>query len=224
MRKIRKLFNQLFFFVKYPKKIRLLFLLIKSLLSTKKIPADVPWITFESEEYIKSIINKNSIVFEWGSGGSTIYFSKKVKQIISIEHNKKWFDLVQKKLDEINLKNCDYTLIEPKIIDNTFEIDDIFKSKDPDYLNVYFDEYCNAIKKYPDNYFDVILVDGRARNGCLSNSFNKLKKGGIIILDNSEREEYNFGKSFLDNFKEEKFYGPGPFNLSFWETTIFTKK
>lgn len=223
MKKIKKLFSQLLFFVKNPKKIRLLFLLLKSLLFAKKIPAIIPWITFESEEYIRKIISSNSVVFEWGSGGSTVYFSKRVKQIISIEHNKEWFNLVKTELEKINLKNYEYTLIEPTPISSVVNVEDIFRSKDQDYKDVYFKDYCNAINKYPDNYFDVIVVDGRARNGCLSNSFSKLKTGGIIILDNSEREEYNYGKSFLNKCKEEKFYGPGPFNLSFWETTIFIK-
>lgn len=223
MRKIKKLFSQLFFFVKNPRKIRLIYPLIKSLVLPKKIPAEVPWITFESEEKIRNIVNKDSIVFEWGSGGSTIYFSKRVKQIISVEHNKEWFDLVESKLEQINHKNYKYTLIEPTLINSLVDNNKVFISKDPDYLNFYFKDYCNAINEYPDNYFDIIVVDGRARNGCLSNSFNKLKKGGIIILDNSEREEYNYGKTFLRDCKEEKFYGPGPFNLSFWETTIFTK-
>ena len=46
-------------------------------------------------------------------------------------------------------------------------------------------EYANAIYKV-DELFDVIVIDGDTRYDCVQPSIDKLKLGGVIILDNSE--------------------------------------
>jgi hypothetical protein len=54
-----------------------------------------------------------------------------------------------------------------------------------DYYNYY-----SKVNEYPDEYFDFVLIDGRARVNCGKNAIDKLKSGGIFILDNSERQRY----------------------------------
>ena len=47
-------------------------------------------------EHIK-LLPKNSVIIEWGSGGTTIELLKNLRKdqsMISIEHDKAWFDLV----------------------------------------------------------------------------------------------------------------------------------
>ena len=46
-------------------------------------------------------------------------------------------------------------------------------------------EYANAIYRV-DELFDVIVIDGDIRYDCVRPSVEKLKLGGVIILDNSE--------------------------------------
>jgi hypothetical protein len=46
----------------------------------------IPWITFEARHFVERVLTPESIVFEYGSGGSTL-FSKRVKQVISVEHD-----------------------------------------------------------------------------------------------------------------------------------------
>lgn len=43
--------------------------------------------------------------------------------------------------------------------------------------------------KFPNEYFDLILIDGRVRMNCLKNATPKLKVGGVLIFDNSDRYE-----------------------------------
>ncbi len=62
---------------------------------------------------------------------------------------------------------------------------DEYESK-KNYLNYY-----NKVNKYPDNFFDFVMIDGRARVRCGLNAMVKLKSGGIFVLDNSERQRYN---------------------------------
>src|SRR3989338_9718172 len=49
-----------------------------------------PLVTFEAREWMDSFLNKNMKMFEWGSGGSTLFLADKVKTLVSIEPNPEW--------------------------------------------------------------------------------------------------------------------------------------
>ncbi len=64
-----------------------------------------------------------------------------------------------------------------------------------------FHPYFQKIQKYPDNYFDFVLIDGRARVACMINEIDKIKNEGILILDNSDREKYHSIFYIFDGWK-----------------------
>lgn len=86
-------------------------------------------------------------------------------------------------------------------------------------------EYVEEITNYT-NEFDIIVLDGRERVQCCLNTLPALKKGGIIIWDNSDRREYEEGYRFLEvnNFKRIDFHGMGPINSRAWCTSVFYKQ
>jgi hypothetical protein len=87
-----------------------------------------------------------------------------------------------------------------------------------------FEKYVNVISQYPDSSFDIISVDGRSRNACIRAALKKLRPGGMLILDNSERLQYAQSFDVLSDFGVRmSFAGCGPYNRYFWETTIFIK-
>jgi precorrin-6B methylase 2 len=133
-------------------------------------------------------------VFEYGSGSSTQYFSGKVKQVYSVEHDKDWF----KKVNDSLAKNCKVFYRE---LNNGYE---------------------NAIKEVNIN-FDFVLVDGRNRVACIKEAVNYLDEKGVLILDNSEREEYKEGIDYMlkKGFKKIDFFGIAPGLISFGCTTVF---
>lgn len=53
--------------------------------------------------------------------------------------------------------------------------------------------YYNVCQRYPDETFDIVLVDGRNRKGCIRESALKVKPGGLLLLDDAEREYYKLG-------------------------------
>lgn len=197
-----------------------------------------PWLTFESIKFLNNNIKKEMTVFEYGTGGSTLYFLDKGCNVISVEHDPEYY----KKVSELaNCPKWNGLLIEPTIIDfhsydrettdktnlnQGRELNSVtYKSKAKTYENMNFKEYVSSIDQYPDNHFDIILIDGRARNYCLRHSKNKLKKSGYIILDDAERKEYNQGKEEISNtkWKEFIFYGPRPYHKNFSETIIWQR-
>lgn len=191
----------------------------------------IPWIVFEAEELLKSYLNNNSNIFEFGSGGSTLFFSKYAKNVFSVEHNYEWFQKVASEVKREKNNNWQGFLEEPTIID-TYEFKQLdfadplnYKSSDIDLRNFSFQNYAKKILIFDENFFDIVFIDGRARPSCLMHSYSKVKPGGLLILDNSERPYYvqktkpeNNGFSLL-----KEMYGPGPFHKGFWQTTIWVK-
>ena len=58
----------------------------------RKLYPEKPFYSPSAIRKIESLLNTNSRVFEWGSGISTIWYAKRVKELVSIEHDKTWFE------------------------------------------------------------------------------------------------------------------------------------
>ena len=54
----------------------------------------IPWYTFDAIEFLKQNLTKNHIIFEFGCGASTLFFTSKVKKVISLESNRRWFEII----------------------------------------------------------------------------------------------------------------------------------
>lgn len=83
------------------------------------------------------------------------------------------------------------------------------------------EDYYLAINHGSHEYYDIIIVDGKQRAKCCKEAIRKLKNGGIIILDNSERYP-KLCKSLRDSsFIQIDFHGHGPINPYTWTTSLF---
>ena len=164
-----------------------------------------PWTSQASIKTFEKILTKNMIGFEYGSGNSTIFFAKLLKHLTSVEHNQEWFAIVKDKLQKLNFVPVDYRFIPmSKAVkvnyEYTFYKD--FNLSDKDFqVRKEYHEYFSFVKEYPDNHFDFILVDGRARVECCLNAIPKLKPNGIFVLDNSDRARYKPVFKVLKNWK-----------------------
>ena len=54
-----------------------------------------PWLGKTVIDMIKKHLNKTMNVFEWGMGNSTLFWSKYVNSVTSVEHDKEWFEKVK---------------------------------------------------------------------------------------------------------------------------------
>lgn len=188
-----------------------------------------PWVPFNAMEKMDSFLNKESKVFEYGVGGSTVFFSSRVGELISVEHDSEWFSNTEKKISTIkNFKWTGYlkvpTVTEEPMIDNGSDLYS-YATTDELLLGLSFKDYVTTIDKYQDKYFDLILIDGRARPSCFIHALPKIKSNGYIVLDNAERENYRIIEklSISRGYKIEEYWGPGPYNDHGWRT-IFIKK
>lgn len=169
----------------------------------KKLPVDknnnpIPFFSYSMTHFLENYLDKNMTIFEFGSGNSTLFFAERVKRVVSVEHDKKWYERA-------------LSLI-PK------NVEMIFQELE------YDGDYCKTLRKLNETV-DIIFVDGRDRVNCIKESAFSLNTGGIIILDDSERERY---KETFDFLKENGFNyfsidGISPGIFEFHKTTIFFK-
>lgn len=194
----------------------------KSSLNSKRSPLndELPWMTYEAIDWLLKNLNINMSIFEWGSGGSTLFFSRRVSQVVTVEHDPVWYSNVIKVLRVKSATNVLTSLVEPEVFHSSNEW---YLSSGVEYTGYSFENYIKAIDNYPDASFDVIVVDGRARPGCMRHAISKLKLGGHLLLDNSERVMYQPGIRLVEKWGSIRFFGPGPYNDSPWETRIWHK-
>lgn len=218
----------LYLVIKYPKDTLFYFDWISSLKNRKgTLTDDRPWFTFKAIKWLNSYLKPEMKIFEYGSGGSTIFFTKRVKSLVSVEHDENWYRFVSNLLERMQLSNVTYILSKPiKVAKSKKDVanPDDYSSGFKEYHGLDFSGYVKEIDKYLDASFDLIIIDGRARPACIKHAIRKLKHGGVIILDNVDRKRYNLAETqYLSNFKSKHFFGIGPYNTIPWETAIYFK-
>ena len=57
----------------------------------------LPWFTYPCIEFLKTLNIHDKKVLEFGSGSSTLFWSKKCDVIYSVEKNKSWYKKILKK-------------------------------------------------------------------------------------------------------------------------------
>jgi hypothetical protein len=148
----------------------------------------LPWLTFPAIRFLNRTVRPHWRVFEFGSGASTIYFGLRCSEVYSVEHNVAWAEKVGISLRELGISSCRLKYIPP---DNAQSSGHVYCSDFPGYEHCSFKTYAQAIDEHPDGSLDVVLVDGRARAACILHAIGKLRPGGMLILDNTERSRYN---------------------------------
>jgi hypothetical protein len=187
-----------------------------------------PWICFAAIAFLNKIVRQDMHVFEYGSGGSTMFWISRVKEVISVEHDLSWYSNMKKKLAQQPERNVQYILAEPgsdpEFQEKRFENPGDYISGDTGYAGKNFEQYAKSIDPFPDKYFDIIIVDGRARPSCIEHGIPKLKKNGWLIIDNTERKYYTAPFPFDNNsWKISTFAGPVPYMKDFSETSFLKK-
>ncbi len=145
---------------------------------------DVPWWTFDASDRVSDLLaaRPHARAFEWGSGASTMWLSRRAGSVISIEHDAAWADIVTPVLPA----NAVVQVVSPApaIGDPGEEL-----SGKAGFAGLDFRDYVSAIDDTKGS-FDLIVVDGRARNACFHQAITRLAPGGILVFDNVDRQRY----------------------------------
>lgn len=195
-----------------------------------------PWFTYPAIAFLKDILSAEMRVFEYGSGYSTIFFNSRAKQVISVEHDPVWarrisdeypdYDLRIRTLGSAPKVDFDKTLAGYKACQ--FE-EATTGNRDNDIyhglVNDDFAAYAAEIMTHPKGHFDIVVVDGMARLLTGYVAAQRVADNGLIILDNSDRSQYNSLHAYLigEGFGRVDFWGPGPLNTYAWCTSFFSR-
>ena len=175
------------------------YLSFKSKSSVDASGKPLAWFTYSFLTFLEPRLGPSFKVFEFGMGNSTLWFGPKIQKIVSIDHHKGWFEKVKSNMP----KNASVNLVEDEIAYAKY-------LKNPNFKG----------------HFDLIIVDGIKRVECMQNCLEALSPTGVIILDNSERSEYDEGKKFLmeNGYKELPFWGMIPIDSAYSCTSVFYRQ
>lgn len=171
----------------------------KSKQSVDRYNNPIPWVSYPFLDFLNERLNDYLDVFEFGAGNSTLYFASKVNSVTSVEDNKDWYEYL------LNKVPANVNLIFRQQIENG--------------------NYSKAAAD-TSNKYHIIFDDGKDRVNSVKNSLNNLHENGVIILDDSEREEYNeiFTELKSLDFRFINFWGIAPTVLFKKCTTVFYRK
>ena len=120
-----------------------------------------PWYTYPAIEFLSQLDFRDKTVFEYGSGMSTLYWAKTAARVVSVEDDARWFDVV--------------------------------RARAPANARVMLETDLSAFAVSAERtgeQFDIVVVDGPARGRtrfkCAEVALRVLRRGGLVILDNSD--------------------------------------
>jgi len=156
----------------------------------------VPWYTYPAVAFLSGRVRPDLHVFEFGGGNSTLWWSRRVARVVTLEHDKEWYEKLLATVPvNVELKYAEADL------DGA---------------------YCRALTAYS-REFDCVVIDGKDRLNCARNCLGALKDDGVIILDDSHggnfREAYEqfFGEK---GFRCLDFWGISPLETEETCTTV----
>lgn len=134
---------------------------------------DAPWFVPQAIAYLEKELRPEFVGFEWGSGRSTLWFARRVRHITSVEGRRNWFDEVTRWLATDDLAE--------RVTLHLAEV-----SSEHDFSPTEIERYAGVIDSMANGSLDFIVVDGHFREACLRRAANKLRPGGLLIIDNSD--------------------------------------
>ena len=167
----------------------------------EKAPVDaagnpLPWITYPAIEFLTPRVNDGMSVFEYGCGASTLWWARRVKEVVSVDHDRLWYEKLALRVpSNVTLRHVPLGGA---------------------------DDYPRAVSEYR-NRFHLVVLDGRERVLCAFHTTDSLTPDGVVVWDNSDRREYDEGYRFLldRGFRRIQFTGYAPGCIDKTETSIF---
>jgi hypothetical protein len=143
-------------------------------------------------EYLDQLDFSDCTVFEYGVGNSTIFWAKRSLRVMAVEDDPQWM-----------------ARVSPGLAESA-------------YISLAVDKpaYIDAISMSGDA-FDVIVVDGSHRLECAQAAIQRLRTGGMIILDDSDEHVAASALLRHANLLEVDFPGFGPISAYTKTTSLF---
>jgi predicted O-methyltransferase YrrM len=162
-----------------------------------------PWIVPAAIGWLRRRIRSEWSILELGAGRSTVWFARRAGSVLSFEDNEFWAGHTRGRLDELGLGNVELR-VEP------------------------IDELAERVGALPAASFDLVVVDFLeaptvTRIDVLKPAMKKVRPGGLLLLDDSDRPGYAEAFELLSGWRFRKFVGVKDEWPETCETGIFTR-
>jgi predicted O-methyltransferase YrrM len=146
-----------------------------------------PWIVPAAIGWLRRRIRSDWSILELGAGRSTPWFARRAGRVISFEDNEFWAEQVRGRLNELGLENVVLRQLP-------------------------IEEFAAAVEDLPDASFDLVVIDfleapAVTRVDLLKPAMKKVKAGGLLLLDDSDRPGYAEAFELLEGWRFRKFVG-----------------
>lgn len=155
-----------------------------------------PWWPYDAATWVAAHLPPHARVFEYGGGGSTLWLQDQGAAVTVAEHDEQW----HQRLSQVLLPGTEIMLRR------TEPIGQITSAVEPGF----FDGYVAAIDEEAADSFALVIVDGRARTECVRHAVPKVKPGGLLLLDDTDRARYQPAIALLAGWERHVFEGLKP--------------
>ena len=76
-----------------------------SITNSSPLDLELPWWSLSAIREMEKHLNHSHRIFEWGSGGSSVFLAKRCKELTTIEHDPDWFEQVGAIINEQEIGN-----------------------------------------------------------------------------------------------------------------------
>jgi hypothetical protein len=161
----------------------------------------LPWITFAAAREISRRLGPDSTMFEFGAGNSTLYWARRITHVTAVEHDAQWFALVGRLASARGLDNIDLVHAADQAA------------------------YIGALDRLRGREFDAVVVDGAYRRECVLAAIGHVKKGGMLIVDNTDWHWFQEDplRGIPDDWSRLPFGGYAPMMGYPSETTVYVR-
>lgn len=181
-----------------------------SLRRESPVIAHTPLIPYSAIRYLNRLLHLDDSVFEYGSGGSTLWLADRVQRIVSVEHTSYWYERVEQEVARTKPAASVTLVLKP--VDELQVEGSSNEENRATAASRKLDDYINVVDQFEDDSFDLVFVDGldTIRVACITRAQNKVRPGGLLVLDDSSRPSYNEVNALLRSWSREKFWGVRP--------------
>lgn len=158
---------------------------------------ELPWFSFSAIRYLERKLTGSEVVYEYGGGGSTLFFARRVRRVVTVENDQEWLDELDGRLAARGLKNVE-------LIHASADFSDPASFAESDFALA-----------LPSDPADVVLIDSYdvspphpLRPKLFPYAEERVKPGGMVVLDDSSRYRFLRHQSQAREVHTE--YGTGP--------------
>jgi hypothetical protein len=153
----------------------------------------LPWIAWPCVDFLNRYLRPEHRVFEWGGGGSTIFFLARGCRVTTVESSAEWVERIESQVHRLGGDARDrWELRYVPIVDNA----------DPG-----VDDYVRQVEI--GSPWDLVMVDGWARLTCLRRGQQHVTSGGLLLLDNADQKQFENVPRELGAWQRRAFRGLG---------------